>query len=266
MIRFIATLAAALIALPAFAGTVFDVEHRNAAGAVDHTSQIKVDGGKLAMEMMSAGEEAPEGRMIFRGDRTPQEMIVMNDQERSYMVFTAEGMGSMQSQMNSVMEQALANLPPEQRAAAEAAMSGQGMGAMMGQAPASDWRFRATGKSRDVDGRQTTGYELLKDGVRQMVFWTVPASSFNGGGDLGRTFDSLNDFFEALPMIGDAAGPMYDLDAMDGRVPVQIEEIGADGAVEATTTISEGRSMDIAASVFEPDPGYTRQEMPGMAQ
>lgn len=265
MIRFTAMLAACLLALPACADTVFDVEQTDGAGTVQQTSQIKLDGEKLAMEMMAASEDAPEGRMIFRGDRAPQEMIVIDDAERSYMVFTAAGVDSMASQMSGVMEQALANLPPEQRAAAKAAM-GSGMGAMMGQGASTDWRFRATGESRRVNGRQTKGYELLKDGARQMVFWTVPAAGFKGGDDLGAAFDSLNVFFESLPMIGDAAGPIYDRAAMDGRVPVQIENIAADGSVEDVTTISEGRETDLPASDFEPDADYKRQEMPGFPQ
>jgi len=256
---------AALLAGAAAAGTGYDVRHKDGDGALEHVSQIKLDGLKMAMEMIASGEDAPEGDMIFRADRDPKEMIVVNDEEQWFMSLTAQqvegGMGAMQAEMNSVMAEVINSMPPEQRAAAMASMGQGGGPMMMGPAQTTQHSLRALGETRSVHGLTAHGYEALEDGARSQVFWAVEPGAFPGGGELARMFDELHAFMMAMPTIGQSIGPLYDREAMDGRVPIEIENFGADGARDSVVTIEPGESMIFAASDFEPDPAYVRRDM-----
>lgn len=265
MIRTLIAAAVTFAATPALAGTAFDIVITNAAGEVVDSGQIKADGRKLAMTAMAGQPDQVEGsRMIFRGDLDPAVLYVIDDAEASYVairpVEVAQGLNAMQSRVQSMMNQAMRGMTPEQRAQMEAAMGGAGggMSAMMGgQAP--EVTIRPTGQTLSVDGAPTTGFEVLENGQRTYLIWAAPPGAIHGGDDLAAGFGALADTVSEMPQLA-SIGAIYDLDALQGRVPVQIEEVRG-GAVVETTTIGNGETVSFPASDFEPDPAYAQRQM-----
>jgi hypothetical protein len=102
---------------------------------------------------------------------------------------------------------------------------------------------------------------VLENGARTYMVWAAQPGSVTGGQDLAAGFSGLEGFLSAMPQMA-SAGALYDLDALDGRLPVQIEEYEG-GAVVQTSTIGPGQSANFPASDFEPDPSYAQASMFG---
>ncbi|GEM_PF-4280875 len=276
---FAATIGAAILAAAsAQAGSLFQVTTSDSSGAVTDTSEIKAEDAKLAMSAIGAGGMMQNVRMIFRGDLEPPVMYAIDDSERAYYVMEPEamaaGMADMQSQVQAAMAAAMQNLTPEQRAQMEAAMGGMGgiggamgggamggLGAMPGMPDPDSIRVAATGEARTIAGVPTRGYEVTESGARAAIIWAAAPNDFSGASDLAASMAGMSDFMSRMPFAAGAAA-MYDMGALEGGVPVQVETY-ANGALDSVSTISPGQPADFPDSDFEPDPSYSQQQMFG---
>jgi len=107
------------VAWQAQAGVVIQqVERAVGSDQAKQTVTMSMDAGKLRVE----GENPGSGKYLLIFDNTKQVMWMVDPQKKSYMEITkadVEGMANSMAQMKQQMEQAMANVPPAQRAMME---------------------------------------------------------------------------------------------------------------------------------------------------
>lgn len=137
-------------------------------------------------------------------------------------------------------------------------MGGMG-GGMMGMPAAPTIQIVPNGQSRSVNGVSTQGYQVLVDGEIASVIWAAPVGSVSGAADLAEGFAGMQGFLAEMPFVGDSAA-MYDINAMDGKIPLQTENY-ENGMVTSITTIGQGQSATFTEADFMPDASYAEQSM-----
>ncbi len=104
------------------AGVVLEMITKDASGTQTETSTIYVEAGKVRLDNLG-GNSNSEMTMIFRDEQ----MLMLNHQEKTYVVMDETMFDQINAQMSDVMKQMeaqLANVPPEQRAMMEQMMKG----------------------------------------------------------------------------------------------------------------------------------------------
>jgi hypothetical protein len=264
----------ALLAAPAFAGVVFEVETTDHRNNNTETVQTVVEGKNLAMDV-PAGTGRDDGKAIFRGDR--REMVVVDHGNNSYIVIDKEMMTAVAGQLNSAMAQmqeALKNVPAEQRAMVEEMMKkrmGDAMPQGGGSAPKSE--LRKTGDRESHNGYSCTEYEIRLEGRKTHELCVTPWSDVEGSSEARDAFLEMADFAQELldsfsqmsgmPNVGGDAFSVYThFREIDG-FPVVTRSFSEGGELtdESILRSSERRTIDPAD--FEPPAGYKRQQMPG---
>lgn len=254
---FAATAAFCLAAAPALASVVFESTMTNAEGETVSSSETTVQDGKVLMKSQGDPKYGlPGSTTIFRGNA--QEMVMVDHQNQTYSVMTADQMRATMSGVQAQMREALQGVPEEQRAAMEKSMA-----AMMGGGAESSVTVNATGESKTINGDRAREYEVMRDGALTHRVWAVEPGDLTGGGELAVLYNDMAAFYEGMPMTKKVEW-MFDLDgSFDGRMPVLMEEYGASGALETRTEIASREAADLPASAFEPPADYTRQDMMG---
>ncbi len=248
-------LAACLLASPAFAGVIFESTMTDGDGRTVSTSETFLQDGKVLMKSRSDPERGlPGSTTIFRGDAG--ELVMIDDSSRTYSVMTADELQTQMSGVQAQMQEAMKNMPEEQRAMMEKSMA-----AMMGGGETPPVTVRATGESRDIDGDRARRYEVMKDGALTHRVWAVAPGDMTGGAELAALYNDMAEFYEGMPMVKQAEW-MFDLKgSFDGRMPVLMEEYDSTGALEMRTEISSREAEDLPASAFEPPEGYSERDM-----
>ncbi len=256
---------------PLFAGVVFEVE------TTDHSSQtpkaesweIAAEGKNLKMEVR-AGEEGPDDTAIFRGDR--REMVVVDHSEKSYMVMDKEMISSVGTQVSSAMAQvqeALKNVPEDQRAMVEKMMK-ERMPSGMDQKPERPKaQVKKTGERAEMQGYPCVRYDVLYDGAKLRELWVTDWSNIEGGQGAAQAFQDLGAFFEemmdafggmggGLPL--DSGGNFFEsLKDLDG-FPVVVREFEGE-ELESESLLKSATMRDLDPDAFEPPKGYRLRSM-----
>src|SRR3954464_4080531 len=118
--------AACLVAAHAWAADGVQLVQKVTVGAGPaQTHQIEIEAKRMRMEV--GGGQRGGQVVIFDGTRDV--MMMIDDANKSYTEMTkadADALGSQVSSAMSQMQEAMKNMPPEQRAQIEAAMKGRG--------------------------------------------------------------------------------------------------------------------------------------------
>lgn len=265
-----------LSAAPLSAGVVYEIEVRDHEQSPPTTESIEtaVEGRHLKMGMASQGR-GPQGDLIWRGDR--REMVVVDHEERMYMVMDRASMEAMAGQVNSAMSQmqeALKNVPADQRAMVEKMMKQN----MPEQAPSQNSarsarrdELKNTGERAKKAGYPCVKYEILSGGRKVRELWVTDWDNIEGGEESVEVYEDMADFFrelmDAMPKFGqDDSGMDDDFFAYLkelGGYPVVDKEFADDGTLESEATLRSARRQDLDPDAFEPPSGYKRQEMFG---
>ena len=110
------------------------VQSVTTGGGAAMTHQIDIDAHRMRTE--SGG--GPAGSQVFIFDGTRQVMIMVNEGNKTYSEINKADLDALSGQMSAAMSQmqeAMKNMPPEQRARMEAIMKGR-MGGAGAAAPA----------------------------------------------------------------------------------------------------------------------------------
>ena len=254
----------------AMAGSVVTLETRDLSAAAEPpaTVQITVDGGNLRLDPEVGVPDA--GSMVFRGGRN--EMIAIDHQRKQYVVLDEAAMQGMATQVSGAMqqmEQALAGLPPEQRAMAEQMMK-QRMGGMAGMPEEKPQRsIQRTGESDSVNGVDCDVYTVSQDGRKTDEMCIADWSDVDGGEEVSKAMLQMAGFFEnvrsmfargGVDMFGSEGDVFSYLKDLDG-FPIRSRRYESGTLIEETNLVSsEDTSVDPA--LFAAPDGYTQQSMP----
>ncbi len=273
LLPLVSTLTLWILAGPAMAGVVFEVE------TTDHTQEeprsepieIRAEGKNLTMSIPQA-QGSPDS-MVYRG--VPREMLVIQHASQTYMKIDEEAVKAMASQVSSAMsqiEEAMANIPEKQRAMMEKLLQ-ERMPPPAAEQEKPSLEFRKTGERATKNGYPCTKYEVMEAGRKRSELWVTDWSNVEGGADVAAAFEDMADFFSdlihSLPQSGGgfggglsglAAGPIMGLREIDG-FPVVTREFGEDGSLVGESELRSARRETIDPDAFEPPSGYKRQEM-----
>jgi hypothetical protein len=247
------------------AGVVVDIEHREVGEETGTSGRLFLDKGLLKMVSNTKAENEPE--LIYQGSQA--RMLIIDHSQKSYMSIDAAMMQQLADRMAGVqaqMEQALSQLPPEQRQAAEQMMK-QRMPAGMPGADSKpiDLRVVALDGKQQKNGKSCKGYEVNIDGALKSRIWATDWKNVEIGPEDFTAFADMAAFFQKLmqsiPMMAtqNTTELFSGLHEIDG-FPIVVEGI-ADGVVESTTVFGEPRREKLAGSTFEPPTGYKEQSM-----
>ena len=278
----LAILALALM-LPAaaHAGAVYVIEttdHSDGAGRVEQM-QLSIEKPNLKMNVPGDGGEAgAPNEAIYQGKR--EAMVIIDHGEKSYMVMDKAAAKAMNQQMGQAMEQtggaegmekmiqeALKDVPPEQRAEIEKMMR-QNMPAQKGgkaQKDESTREFRKTGEKAKQQGYPCVKYEVVENGEVTEELWVTDWDNVEGGEDARDTLKSMAGFLKET--VGSMGGGMandafIELEKLDG-FPVVTRSFDG-GKLTREAVLKSAKSADIEASAFEPPAGYTQRTMDQM--
>ncbi len=251
-------------------GVVFEMETKNGNEPAE-TITVSVEGQNVKMQTPPSGGSKEPGSMIFHGAK--REMIMVRPENKTYFVLDEATMKQLAQQMSDAMTQmneALANVPAEQRAMMEK-MIKQRMG-NMASAPPTPPVVKRTSERQTINGYPTVKYEVTRDGKKTTDLWVTDWNA--------KAFQEVKSAFEAMSafmkdMIGALAqGPLgrvatssnntaFELiDQLNGY-PVMSRTYDDDGKVQTETTLKSATQKTLAPSEFEPPDGYKRQSLPG---
>lgn len=247
-----------LAAGAAHAGLFVETVDRDAkSGAVRATQTMRVQGGSARFER--AGERI----VIFAGDA----LTTLEPAKQTYTVMDRATITRMASRMNDAMakmHEQMAGMPPEQRAAMERMLAGQGVAA--GAKPRPKIEVVDTGRSETVEGRRCRVWDVKRGGVLDEQHCVVPFDSLPGKQDLLALFEHMNGLFGELRKASSAfaagSGDEYEaLTKMNG-FPVLTRDYENGKPTGRETRVRAWREESMAAALFEVPSGYHERELP----
>ncbi|MEX2494863.1 MAG: DUF4412 domain-containing protein [Woeseia sp.] len=266
------TVCALLIAFsPAFAGTVLELETTEYRGGqrLSGTVEISTRDGMSRVEV-SAGDGSETSSIIFRNDK--RELTALDHEQREYYVLdeaTIEQMGSRLSGAMQQMQDALADLPPDQRAMAERMMKQR-----LPEAAAEPIRppttLHSTGNRDEASGYDCQWHEVHQQGRKIRDLCVTDWDNIEGGRDAADSMLSMAGFFEdmaaafsgssGIDLFGGQKEMFRNMRELDGY-PVVTREYDASGKLESESRLVSSSTEDLDADLFEPPQDYRRQKL-----
>jgi hypothetical protein len=263
---------AVLFGSPLQAGVVFEVEtkdHKYSPARVDQV-QMFMEGRNLKIGT-AAGSHDSQTTMIYRGEHG--EMLMIDHDEKSYSVMDKETIKAMAGQMkqaSSQLEEALKNVPEDQRAMMEQMMK-QNMPVQQAPHRSPTELLQKTGDRDTIHGYPCLKYNVLRDGTKISELWVTNWDNIEGGREAAEVFEEMADFFkEMMESFSSARGaPGGRSDDFGGSVfqhmkeldgfPVVTKEFEDDGSLEGESALRSSRRRRLDPATFEPPVGYKRQ-------
>jgi len=257
-------------AAPSFADSVLELQTTEFGQGqpIVGTVQISSAGKDARIEIISV-TSGEAGGMIFHGEQN--EMVILDHAQGTYMVIDQVRMNAMASQIDeamSQMQEALAAMPPEQRAMAEQMMQQRFPTAPPEQ---STETINDLGSHGEVAGIACRNYEVIRDGLKVRELCVSDWDDIHGGQEAADALKGVANFFESMRQAFAGAGGMdvFDrqqelfghMDELDGY-PVLFRDFSASGALERQTILTAAREKEVAPGFFQPPAGYTFQELP----
>lgn len=255
---------------PAFAGSVIELvttEYSKDPPIVGTVDISTLDGNsRVEITSVSSNES---GGMIYKPGK--KEMIAIDHGAQEYYVIDQALMDRMAGQVSAAMRQmqeALAALPPEQRAKAEQMMKGR-----MPQArtqPAPEVALNKTGKSDTIASFDCDYYDVMQEGRRIREICVTDWADIEEGRQVADAMMELAGFFETMRNAFAGTGAMGVMDRQQemfgymkelNGYPVLSRDYDATGHLESESRIRSAGHVELDPVLFEPPPSYHRQAL-----
>ena len=252
------------------AGVVFEIETKDHDGGRTYDTSVSCEGKNLKMTIPNGGRDA-NSEMIYRGDR--REMVVVDHNGKSYMVFNEKTMKSISGQVGNVMNQmdeALKNMPAERRAMIEKMMKDK-MPKQAHKTARVKSQLKKQGKKARHNGYPSVRYDVIKEGRKTQELWVTDWKNIEGGADVMEAFKGMANFFsEMMDSLSQMGGGRFG-GQMDGNIfehfkdldgfPVVTKEFNDDGSLDSESHLRSAERRDLDPADFEPPSGYKRRSM-----
>ena len=233
------------------------------------TVEISTFGSSSRIEITSISSNE-SGGIIYNGDK--REMIAIDHEVQQYYVIDEAMMNQMAAQVSDAMQQmqqALEEMPPEQRALAEQMMQVQIPQAQAEEIPKAV--LNRTGESDSVGGYECEYYDVIREGKKIRDLCMTEWSDFEEGRSIAAAMMQLADFFESLRKAFAGAGGLEVMDRqqelfaymdeLDGY-PVLSRDYDAAGQLKMESRLkSAGKLEEVNPALFEPPNGYRQQSL-----
>ncbi|MCH8180920.1 MAG: DUF4412 domain-containing protein [Proteobacteria bacterium] len=263
------------LASPLLGGVVFELEVTDHSGSTPQVErmQISVEGRSFMMEALPASDgrsAAAAGHMIFHGDR--REMVVIDHNNKAYMVMTSELFENVGTQMQRQLEKALENVSEERRALIEKMMKGRlGQPLSAPQRPSTD--YRKTSERATKQGYPCVRWDAFRDGEKTLEMWVTNWSNISGGSEVMDAFAEMAAFAAELmasveKMAGGLGGASFlstnnsfEAFARVDGFPVLTRRFDH-GDLKNETILRSASRKSLDRAVFEPPADYKRRSLP----
>jgi hypothetical protein len=200
-------------------------------------------------------------------------MLIVDHKEKTAMSIDAETMREFVAQMQMMqkqMQDALSQLPAEQRQAAEEMMKQRMPAGMAQMGEPTKVEVVALDGTRKKDGRTCRGWEVRIDGKLQSTIWAsewkdveIDKEDFKPFMDMAAFFEEL---LQSMPMMADEGSTelFSGLDEITG-FPVVVET-HENGEIVEETFFRNARRQDLDDQTFQPPAGYTMQNLKDQMQ
>lgn len=262
-------------------GAVFRVTVENYAednvffeGGESYVTVTKVEGDRMRMD--TQGENGKlASTVIFLGET--DEMNMIDHKKKTYMVMDRERIEALGKQMGQVMQQmeeALAQVPPEQRAMMERMMKGKM--AAEDYTPPSPPVVTDLGESGSVNGIACQWKQVTRDDVLSQKACVCDEGAIPGGKAMVALAHEMRDFSEGLMRIAKSAsgvqmfggGTIGDVAASMtadlGGFSLISEDYDGEEKLMRRSTFESADEVSIPATEFTPPSDYKRQELKGL--
>ena len=199
-------------------------------------------------------------------DGAAKRLDVINDREKTYMELTEEDMKRALERFQAMkpqLEEAMKNMPPEQRKLIQDKLAGMGAGLDGKPAKPPEYKFDKLGEKKNINGIPCEVYRVLEDGKPREEDCLSPWSA---GLIQKSDLEGIRKFGEEMAKsFGGAAGGQRDIFAhMDKYpgIPVSRVPLEADGTRGAEEQIKSVKRGSISAAKFTVPAGYTKKAMP----
>ena len=246
-------------------GVIVDIEHHEGDNEPVTSGRLFLDKDLLKMVPDTDGKDEPE--LIYQGSKA--RILIVDHNRKNFMSIDAEMMQEIADRMAGMqaqMEQALSQLPPEQRQQAEAMMKQRMPAGMQGtDAAPRQLEVVALKGKKDMLGKPCQGYEVNIGGELKSRIWATEWKNVDIGPEDFAAFASMARFFEKLmqsvPMMSEQVTTelFSGLDEIDG-FPILVEGF-TDGVADSKTIFGEPRTQKLDAATFEPPADYKEQLM-----
>lgn len=244
-----------LFSSSAFAGEVVNIINKDLTDQNAKEEKIQYLFSEGLMKMVTDDNS----EMIFNSDA--QNMTVITHSEKSYMIMDK----SFASDIQKTINEALAQVPPEQRAMVEKMMKQQ-MPDMDVQAPQID--IRKTSRAETINGYNCEYYEQFRDDQKESEFCVASWSELNVGDNIETSFKSMAEFMKGFLQELQKMSPVK----MNDNPFAQMEEMGgfpvlsrqfSNGEATQESMLSSIDEQNIDASAFSAPEGYQKRDMMG---
>ena len=264
----LALILAIFFAVNSYGDVVFNMDQKELDTGTTNRFEGKVKGQNIRLDFYQKGD-VRDGSMVFRGDQG--KLIMINHEDKTYIVLdeaAMEALGSRMDQVMSQMEEALKDVPPEEREMIRKMMKKKmpGMSGVEAQEP----RIEKVGSGK-VGGYSCTKYDIYKGDEKTMQHCVAPWGKIDGGSEMKSAMLGMGDFMdqmaERFSSSSSIAGPgvqnernmFKQLRKLDG-FPVQTIIYVQDEVVgESNLVSSKKETVDLAE--FEPPSGYSLQSI-----
>lgn len=232
------------------------------------TVEISTMGKSSRIEITSVSS-SESGGMIYNAER--QEMIAIDHGAQEYYVIDKEMMNRMASQVSQAMAQmkeALAAMPPEQRALAEQMMKQQMPQPQLEAGPPVD--INKTGESGSIAGYDCDYYDVMQDGRRIRDLCVTGWDDIDEGRDVAAAMMELAGFFKSMREAFAGAGGMGVMDRQQEMFaymrelegyPVLSRDYDAAGELQTESRLRSAGHVDLSPELFEPPASYRQQAL-----
>jgi hypothetical protein len=246
-----------MLAASVEAGTVLEIVNRDLVNKSESQAKTYVQAGRMRIE---AG--GPQDTFaIFRDEA----LHTLDPRQKTYVTLDRASIKQLADQLNpalKMLQEQMANMPPEQRAQMERMLGTKLPGA---KTPVEE--IRQTSRTGNAAGFACTYAELWEDGVLRSEACVVPASRLQGSKELydaavkvGTLLKDMVDSVD-LPMLKQMASrQMENLDRLGG-IPVLTRTFDAGTAVHENV-VTAIRNETLADALFEIPRDYKRQQLP----
>lgn len=270
MIKILTVLVVTLFfTINSYAGVLFEMEQKEMNPESAGQIKGKVKDNNLRMDFYGNGKKL-EGSMIYRGDM--KEIIMINHDDKTYLILDQAAMNALAKQLEqamSQMEEAMKNMPPDQREKMKEMMKQKMPGADGGQYVEPVLKKAGAG---NVNGVSCTKYDVFKGDEKIRQHCVADWNSIQGGEEMMTVMLQMADFMDQMAKSFSKGGSFVgeqvqfernvfnQLRQLNG-FPIETIEYD-EGKVEAESTFKSSERGNIDAADMEPPAGYTQQNTP----